>query len=300
MSGPYWSERQGRGPRQTVDLQTAIGMFAAVVDVAFNKDWFQEQFGYFCVDAGETPGVSGDTIDHMILFDLGRTGVWPPKETSPYDEDTLFDLIEWVHEHISAGDQETGYYHSFNECGWHYSNFEAERARSEYRKRINRILSRYESGYELGADGHIRHSVPDTTRTIVEAAKNLPAANDSSISSEVSHAIEKYYRRQSTPTDRRDAVRDLAGVLERLRPLAKEKLFAKDEAKLFEIANTFGIRHNNASQNVDFDTAVWWEWMFHIYLSTITALMRIADRPDESLPTADPTADGGETGEAPF
>jgi hypothetical protein len=81
--------------------------------------------------------------------------------------------------------------------------------------------------------------------------------------------------------ERRDAIRDLADVLEYLRPQLKAVLNKKDEAAIFEIANNFGIRHHNQSQRTDYDKPIWYSWIFYFYLATIHAAVRLIDRKDE-------------------
>jgi hypothetical protein len=78
--------------------------------------------------------------------------------------------------------------------------------------------------------------------------------------------------------ERRDAIRDLADVLEYLRPRLKTALTKKDEAALFEIANNFGIRHHNAEQRTDYDKPIWYSWIFYYYLATIHAAVRLIER----------------------
>ena len=75
-----------------------------------------------------------------------------------------------------------------------------------------------------------------------------------------------------------DAIRDLADVLEHLRPQAKQVLLGPDESDLFEIANRFGIRHHNQRQKLQYDKAVWFPWMFHYYLATIHAMVHLMER----------------------
>lgn len=79
-------------------------------------------------------------------------------------------------------------------------------------------------------------------------------------------------------SDRRDAVRDLADVLESLRSEAKTVLTKRDEADLFNLANNFGIRHFNAQQKMEYDQDIWLSWMFYYYLATIHAVTRLIER----------------------
>ena len=73
-------------------------------------------------------------------------------------------------------------------------------------------------------------------------------------------------------------MRDLADVLEFLRPQAKLVLASKDESDLFELANSFGIRHHNQRQKTGYDSAIWHSWMFYYYLATIHAVTRLIER----------------------
>jgi hypothetical protein len=63
-------------------------------------------------------------------------------------------------------------------------------------------------------------------------------------------------------------VRRARRVLENRRPLLKEHLVKKDEGTLFRLANEFGIRHQNAQQQADYDP-VFLDWVFWFYLATI-------------------------------
>ncbi len=87
-------------------------------------------------------------------------------------------------------------------------------------------------------------------------------------------ALLSYRRHGSTVDDRRQAVRDLADVLEYLRPKVKSLLTSKDEDDIFNIANNFGIRHHNDKQKTNYETALWLSWMFYFYLATIHVVLR--------------------------
>jgi hypothetical protein len=51
-------------------------------------------------------------------------------------------------------------------------------------------------------------------------------------------------------------VRDLADVLEYLRPNVQTLLTSKDENDLFNLANNFGIRHHNDRQKTNCDAGL--------------------------------------------
>jgi hypothetical protein len=71
----------------------------------------------------------------------------------------------------------------------------------------------------------------------------------------INSAILKFRRHKSTLDDRREAIRELAGRLEFLRPAIKQHLNKKDENDIFNIAN-FGIRHHNKDQQTEYDKAI--------------------------------------------
>jgi hypothetical protein len=84
-----------------------------------------------------------------------------------------------------------------------------------------------------------------------------------------------------TDLPRTDALRDLADVLEFLRPQLKSVLKSQDEADLFNIANNFGIRHHNEKQKTDYDEAIWLSWIFYYYLATIHAAVRLIEKNEQ-------------------
>lgn len=78
--------------------------------------------------------------------------------------------------------------------------------------------------------------------------------------------------------ERRIAVRELADILEHLKPTALSLLDKRDESDLFNIANNFGIRHANNKQRINYDPGIWLSWMFHFYLATIHACVRLEEK----------------------
>ncbi|HSR93030.1 MAG TPA: hypothetical protein VLK88_17120 [Gemmatimonadales bacterium] len=109
-------------------------------------------------------------------------------------------------------------------------------------------------------------------------AAPLPHADIENVAFRVEAAIQKFRRHRSSVEDRRDAVRNLADVLEFLRPKIKEVLVSKDEQDLFNIANNFGIRHHKAGQKIDYDKPIWLSWIFYFYLATIHAAVRLIEK----------------------
>lgn len=237
----------------------------------------QESFGYDCVDAGFVAGRLGPALNERLLLILGHDDLWPMTEerADALTDEELFDLIEFLYDHVSVGDRDSGHYHSYSDCGWHFQHFDAEMARIEYRRRVNELISRLEGGYELTDAGEILHTAPEGLDPLLDASLPGLSTNDTD---HVAAAVHKFRSRSSTKTQRRDAVRDLADVLESIRVDVKEQMFSEDERALYKIANGFWIRHNKPSEQRDYDHEAWWSWIFYLYLDSIALVSHLKQR----------------------
>jgi len=150
----------------------------------------------------------------------------------------------------------------------HWTQFDRPAGRQEYRERLNVLLGRYGSGYELSDQGEILQIGPRGMNSLHSAS--LPEA-PSNVANKVQAAVNRFRRYGSSIADRHSAVRDLADVLEYIRKQVKVVLLKKDESELFDLANNFGIRHFNETQKLEYDRAVWLSWMFYHYPATIHA-----------------------------
>ena len=273
---PYWSERRGRRTYASMNPAQARRAFAAILADCGFRDELQEALGYDCVDTGQEPGTLGSAVPEYLFIELGRDDLWPVSEHAhDWDDDTLFDMMEFWFDHVSTGDPEAGRHHTFDDCGWHYNRFTPEPARSHYRGQINKVLARIEPGYELTVEGEIVRSIPDGVAPLLTTASRLLPVDQQP---HVEAAITKYRARSSTVTDRRDAVRDLADVLENLRAKVHATMPTKDEALLFETANKFWIRHNKPGERRQYDHEAWWSWLFYVYLASIALVTHLDER----------------------
>lgn len=292
----YFSERQGRGPKGTpLSHEDLCRQVVSVLDHFNGQDYFQEAFGYECVDAGEVPGTLGPDPAAALFRITGRHGIYPwwdefivdppsdgvffgePRMApmwSDWDPDTLFDVIEVMHDLVSKGIEKDSDYHAFDRCGWHFSQFDRAAGQAEYREEMNKVLRRADPPYELDERGHIVERTPDDFRPLLAA--EVPAGTDDDrITKRMKAAVERFRTRGASLDDRRHAVTDLAGVLEALKPDIKREMLKKDESALFEIANNYAIRHNNPKQRGDYDGLIWLTWIFYMYLATIHAVLRV-------------------------
>jgi hypothetical protein len=271
----YYSVRTGKHPAgKKLDLATLKKLFFAMFQKMEGDGYFQQHLGINCTD-GFIPGKVGD-VQSFVLFALRKDGIWPMWEHwERYSEADLFDMIELLHDHASMPASE-GEYHRFNDCGYHYTEFDEAEGRQAFREDINLLLADYDRGYELDENGEIVE-LPDEGFDVVVRAP-LPPGSPVRVEERVKAAVQKYRRYRATPEDRLDAVRDLAGALEYLRARLKGVLLPKDENDLFNIANGFAIRHQKSTQKTEYDRDIWLPWMFYLYLSTIHASIRLLRR----------------------
>ncbi|NOQ22242.1 MAG: hypothetical protein GQ565_06295 [Candidatus Aegiribacteria sp.] len=279
---PYYSVRTGKNPlSERFDLSTLLDLFRTLFIHFEDEGYFQEALGYDCVDAGFVPGTHGHDLNGALLLELRKSDLTPIRsKINNYSEDDLFDIIEFLYEHCSKPIKR--YYHSWSDCGWHCETFDRELGRQEYQAKANRVLALYGPGYELSADGEILGLADTGLEDLFKAP--LPSVDPANISSRIEAARNKFRRYKSTLDERRDAIRDLADVLEYLRPQLKDVIASKDESDLFNLANNFGIRHHNSMQKTKYDKPIWYSWMFYYYLATIHAIIRLIERNRSSEP----------------
>lgn len=202
----------------------------------------------------------------MALFDRNGGSVWSGI--------SIFDMIEFLHDHCSKGLK--GYYHNWNQCGYHYDEFNDAEGQSYFRELINPILKDYENGFEVSENGELLILSESGLDNLFKA--NLPTGEKENVADRIQKASIKFRRHNASLDDRRLVVRELADVLEFLKPSIKKVLNKKDENDLFNIANNFGIRHHNADQQTDYDKAIWCSWMFYFYLATLHTVMRLINK----------------------
>jgi hypothetical protein len=274
----YYSHRTGSNPNlRGLPLFDVIELFLRVFDQLKNDGYFSEAFGYECVDAGYVHGEIQD-IELKVLLDIRKKHIWPPHVYAEnYSEDDFFDILEFLFQHVSKPVE--GTMHSWGDCGMHWETFNHVDGRTEYRMKINAVLNHYEKRYELSADGQILTKAEVGFEPIFEA--DIPS-KDVNVVNRINASVLAFRRHGATLDDRRNAVRDLADVLEYLRPQVKEFLTANDEKDLFNLANNFGVRHHNDKQKTGYDAALWLSWMFYFYLSTIHVLLRKSKNHDAS------------------
>lgn len=291
----YFSERHGRGPKgQPLPFDRLRELVVSVLDHFSERDYFQEVFGYDCVDAGSVDGTLGPDPAAYFMRTIMREDVWPwwgpeplpadlrmpagldyspaPNNWERWDADTMFDVIEVLHDLVSK--PVDGHHHSYNDCGWHYTTFDRTAGQAEFRDELNEVLRLGEPAYEMDDLGQVIESAPEEFHALL-GAPVPPGTEHDRIKARIDAAVTRFRMRGASADDRRHAVRDLADVLEALRPDIKQHMLRADEAALFNIANNFAIRHNNRQQRGDYDRVTWLRWTFYVYLATIHAVLRV-------------------------
>jgi len=278
----YYSARNATDPEASqLTFASFLSLFQSAYQQLSGKGYWHEAFGFWCVDSEDVPGTVGSDVANYVLFHT-RKHLWPIEANiEGYDEGDLFDVIEFLHDHVSK--PLTGSFHSYGSCGMHWETFDAAAGKSEYRDMLNPLLESYGPGYEINERGEIMERAPQGLSKLLDAS---PPTKDTSVRQRMAAAIDRFQRYGSSIDERRHAVRDLADVLEKLRPQLKDVLSSKDESELFQIANNFGIRHFKDNQKTAYDPAVWLSWMFYHYLATINACLHLAERKAKTGRTA--------------
>jgi hypothetical protein len=271
----YYSVRTGKiSPDQQVNFQVLKKLFSVTYNKLKNDGYFQKYFGIDCQD-GYIPGELGEEIEAMMFVNLRKDNLYPIYKNLPnYNEDDFFDVIEFLHDHCSKG--LNGHYHNWNNCGYHYEEFNDIEGQKHFRELLNPILREYKDGFEISDSGEILILSDNGLSNLFEA--DIPTNDKDNISNKINSAILKFRRHKSTLDDRREAIRELADVLEFLRPSIKQHLNKKDENDIFNIANNFGIRHHNKDQQTEYDKAIWYSWIFYYYLATLHAVLRMTNK----------------------
>lgn len=273
----YYGTRKNGEHAASLDLDDLREILFSLYSFFETGGYLVDAFGYTCVDTGYEPGYVGSDIDVYVRLTLFRKDLWPLKDSySYYSEDDCFTMIEFLYDHVSKPGEKN--YHDWDHCGYHFGKFNKQEGRQEFRARLALPLERYGDGWELTDAGEIMSLPPSGMKTLISA--ELPT-KDETVITRVAEATARFRRHGTTLTEREVAVRDLANILEWLRPQIKEVLLKEDEGDLFNIANNFGIRHLNDKQKLNYDKAVWLSWIFYHYLNTIYATLHLIKRQEK-------------------
>jgi hypothetical protein len=261
----YFSARKGK---PSVSAGEAKWRLESLYILFRNKDYFKEKLR---VEKRDTDTLAREAVV-FLGFRAFPISQWDPEDIT---EDHIFDVIEFLYDHISKpgvmvempSDSGYGY--------WDYDSYDESAGKEEFRAAANLMLGEIGEGFELEKDGQIRANGVQGIQHILKA--EIVPFDEVHVDSKVAAAIERWRKRHATIEDKKEAVRLLADVFEWLRDTKQLQgaLDKKDESDLFNIANNFAIRHHQQAQKANYDKAIWYNWMFHFYLATYHASIRL-------------------------
>lgn len=234
---------------------------------------------YFKKKADITQSYLPETIKHKAALSL-KFQPFPITKWSEYFvvEENIFDVLEFLYDHVS---KPGNLVEMVSDTGFHYNDYESyddETGQKEFRNQTNAFLSNYRDGYELSEDGMIL-ALPSGSLASIFDAEIIPY-DEINVDNKVRDAILKWRNRHLSIKERKEAIRELADVFEWLKKTKKlsEVMNRKDESAIFEIANNFSIRHHDPNQKREYDESIWYSWIFHFYLATYHAVIRLLQK----------------------
>ena len=237
-----------------------------------DKDYFK---GKARITDNELP----DSIKHKAALSLSFQP-FPITKWNQDDitEDHIFDVIEFLYDQVSESGE---WVEMTSDTGWNYYDYDSyddQAGQEEFRNQTNIFLFDYKNGYELSEDGMILAMGSGALMQLFDA--EIIPYDEVNVDSKVRDAILKWRNRRLDMAERRQAIRELADVFEWLKKTKKlsKVINRKDESSIFEIANNFGIRHHDPSQKRGYDESIWYSWIFHFYLATYHAVIRLLQK----------------------
>lgn len=111
---------------------------------------------YFKGKAGITTTYLPDSIKHKAALSISFQPFPLTKwSTEDINEDHIFDVIEFLYDHVSKPGEWVG---MTSDTGWNYYDYESyddSAGQEEFRIQVNIFLSDYKNGYELSENGTI-------------------------------------------------------------------------------------------------------------------------------------------------
>jgi hypothetical protein len=290
MTRRYYSSRTKPGTLTLEDLyQKLQNLYLLFRD----KDFFKGK-----------AGITRENLPEAILHEAALDLTFQPFpinkwSTENITEDHIFDSLEFLYDRVSKPGVLVG---MIDETGWNYydyNNYDDEAGEGEFRKKTNAFLADYKTGFELTKEGIILAKGTDGLQHIMDA--EIIPYDEVNVDSKVRNAITKWRNRHLSLSEKKEAIRELADVFEWLKKTKEldTVLDGKDESALFDLANNFSIRHHNPNQKTNYDRTIWYSWIFHFYLATYHAVIRLlikkekeTDRPTQSPADSGSAAEG--------
>lgn len=206
-----------------------------------------------------TPKLMSPSPTAYLFSEAKLQNVWPIDSRYKQSKEITFTLIEVLHKVIRKIEA--------------YDFYEEEEAQKEFRDMINKYLICLNDGYVLTENGYIINLPEDGLGNLI--TKDLPEDTDDPTTAKVETAIKMFFKYDSSENEKMKAINILADVLEPYRKDLKQATTDKHDDLIFFIVNKYGIRHNDIEQKTDYNKLIWYEWMFHYYLATVHATLRL-------------------------
>ncbi len=204
--------------------------------------------------------INGKNIEAFCFSKIGYRDLMPIDHDVRYTEPQIFSFFELFYKYIGYGDEIFG-----------------KTEKYLYRTSANKILNNYSSGWELKEDGKIYELVNEGIDTLLEQ-KYEGIILEQHVN-DIELAKKKFLEYGATLDDKKQALLLLAGALEYYRRSdMKTLLNSKDEGDLFNILNTYQLRHNRPDQKTNYDKEIYYPWMFYMFLSTFDAFAKLKER----------------------
>lgn len=265
MARRYYSSRKGPGQ---LTLKGLYWKLQNLYSLFRGRDYFKGKAGITTTDLP-------DAIKHeaavALPFPLFPIAEWPALDIT---EDHVFDALEFLYDHVSR----PGELIAMTTDGWNYHDYDGyddEAGRADFRDKANAFLADYKPGYELTEEGVVLALGTHGLQHILDA--EIIPYDEANVDSRVRDAITKWRNRHLALAEKKDAIRELADVFEWLKKTKglATVLDGKDESAIFDLANNFAIRHHNPDQKRNYDQTIWYSWIFHFYLATYHAAVRL-------------------------
>lgn len=268
----YYSQRKANNSALRISLESLVGYFDEIHTIFYNRGHFYH-----------LPSSWDADINLYSIEIFNKEDMLPFHKDNDYSEEDIFDLIEFFHDSIEISETVHGkVVTSVNKI---YLQGMANVVRddvevptkkevqSEYRTKINRVISKYGVGYELTEEGYIREIVNNGLEELIDSPHVL--INDTDSELRIKYAKKAFFSHGATEEDKRGAIFEIGAVLEKLRDSEKLNLNSKDENELFTILNRFNIRHNRKDQLPNYDKEVFYPWIFYNLLAAIDASIKL-------------------------
>jgi hypothetical protein len=294
VAGELFSERSGRSRPFSTDA------FAELIwhSVATLRDgrYFQEALG----SSFESPRLKDS--EAVFLRRLRHRDVHPALQTPRFrlhedvpprswiaDPDVIFDTLELLYADVVSAPRVT----DVEANGDEVLAYDRSDGREALRNAVNPDLALYDPPMELLENGQIVASAPGTLGPLLDDP--VPVDVPAPLRVPLEEAIAEFRARGVTDYDKRSALKHLADVLEPLRDQIDESILHADTSAIFHIANRFWLRHNDRDQMRGYDSEIWLDWIFYVYVATARALLATYDRQvlAESVFGPEPDDNGG-------